>query len=149
MPSHPADFRRLAGRILDGAASPGEAKELEMHLASCEDCRATFARLEGITNLHAGLPEIELSGRFIDRVMADVEELNAERSGWMWRILVPAAAAVFVLLGIRIGAQITDSLLPESEVNHAEVTGLEYLDDHPPDSFGRVMELAAGGGEDE
>jgi hypothetical protein len=144
-----SDFRRLTGRMLDGAVNRKEAEELGLHVASCEDCREAFARLEGLTNLHAGLPEIGLPGRLTDRIMDRVAELDVERTGWLWKILVPAAAAVFVLLGIQIGTQITDSLLPESEVNHAEVTGLEYLDDHPPDSFGRIMGLAARGGEDE
>jgi hypothetical protein len=54
-----------------------------------------------------------------------------------------------VLLGIRIGTQLMDTYFTETEVRHAEVTGLEYLEAYPPDSFGEVMELAAEGGDDE
>ena len=64
----------------------------------------------------------------------------------MWRVLVPAAAALFVLFGIRIGTQITDVWIEEPVVvEHAEFTGLEHLEDYPPYSIGEAIELAAKG----
>jgi hypothetical protein len=102
-----------------------------------------------ITRIHSGLPKLEPSPDLTDRIMAGIEAVGVGRTGWLWRILVPAAAAIFVLLGIRIGTQVMDTWFEEPEVRHAEVTGLEYLEAYPPDSFGEVMDLAAKGGEDE
>jgi hypothetical protein len=102
-----------------------------------------------ITRIHSGLPQLEPAPDLTDRIMAGIETAGTGRTGWMWRVLVPAAAAIFVLLGIRIGTQLMDAYFEEEEVRHAEVTGLEYLDAYPPDSFGEVMELAAEGGDDE
>lgn len=102
-----------------------------------------------ITRIHSGLPELEPAVDLTDRIMAGIEEAETGRTSWMWRVLVPAAAALFVLLGIRIGTQLMDAYFTEPEVRHAEVTGLEYLEAYPPDSFGEVMELAAEGGDDE
>jgi hypothetical protein len=102
-----------------------------------------------LTRIHSGLPELEPAPDLTDRIMAGVEAARSGRTGWMWRVLVPAAAAVFVLLGIRIGTQIMDAWFEEPEIRHAEVTGLEYLEAYPPDSFGEVMDLASRGGEDE
>ncbi len=102
-----------------------------------------------IDRIHSGLPRLEPAADLTDRIMAGIEAAETGRSGWMWRILVPAAAALFVLLGIRIGTQIMDAWFVDPEVRHAEVTGLEYLEAYPPDSFGEVMDLASRGGENE
>jgi len=42
-----------------------------------------------------------------------------------------------------------DTWFEEAEIQHAEVTGLDYLEAYPPDSFGEAVELAAKGGDDE
>jgi hypothetical protein len=102
-----------------------------------------------ITRIHSGLPRLEPPPDLTDRIMARIETVEKGPAGWMWRVLVPAAAAVFVLLGVRIGTQLMDAWFEEPEVRHAEVTGLEYLDDYPPDSFGEVLNMAAKGGDDE
>ena len=102
-----------------------------------------------IDRIHSGLPLLSPAPGLTDRIMAGLEEAEAGRTGWMWRVLVPAAAAVFILLGIRIGTQMMDAWFEEPEVRHAELTGLEYLEDYPPDSFGEVMDVAAKGGDDE
>lgn len=103
-----------------------------------------------VNRIHAGLPELEPAADLTDKIMAGIETMQAVRTGWMWRVLVPAAAALFVLLGIRIGTQITDVWFGEdTAVQHAEVTGLEHLYDYPPYSVGEAIELAAKGGDDE
>ncbi len=102
-----------------------------------------------ITRIHSGLPRLEPAPDLVDRIMAGVMTAEPGRTGWMWRVLVPAAAALFVLFGIRIGTQLMDTYFEEPEVKHAEVTGLEYLEAYPPDSFGEAMDLAAKGGDDE
>jgi len=102
-----------------------------------------------IARIHSGLPEFEPAPDLTDRIMAGIEAADAGRMSWMWRILVPAAAALFVLFGIRIGTQLMDTYFEEPLVKHAEVTGLEYLEAYPPDSFGEAMDLASKGGDDE
>lgn len=102
-----------------------------------------------ITRIHSGLPQLEPAPDLTDRIMAGIEAGGTGRTGWIWRVLVPAAAALFVLLGIRIGTQLMDAYFEEPEVRHAEVTGLEYLEAYPPDSFGEAIELAAEGGDDD
>ena len=102
-----------------------------------------------ITRIHSGLPELEPAPDLTDRIMAGIEAAEPGRTGWMWRVLVPAAAALFVLLGVRIGTQIMDAWFDEAGIMHAEITGLEYLEAYPPDSFGEAVELAAKGEADE
>jgi hypothetical protein len=102
-----------------------------------------------IDRIHSGLPYLQTRHDLTDRIMAAVADADEERTGWLWRVLVPATAAVFILLGVRIGTQLMDTWLEEPEVRHAEVTGLEYLEAYPPDSFGEALELAAKGGDDE
>ena len=143
------DFDKLVGRVLDGEAAPEEATALEEHAASCESCSVLIDDISAFGRLHSGLPELEPSAGLTDRIMAGIESLETGRTGWIWRVLVPAAAAIFVLLGIRIGTQITDAWFEEAEVQHAEVTGLEHLADYPPYSVGDAIELAVKGGDDE
>lgn len=144
------DFEKLAGRVLDGEAAPEEATALEAHAASCESCGVLIGDLSALGRLHSGLPELEPPAGLTDRIMAGIKRFETGWTGWIWRVLVPAAAAVFVLLGIRIGTQITDAWFGEpAVVQHSEVTGLEHLDVYPPDSFGKAIELAAKGEDDE
>ncbi|MCK4549552.1 MAG: hypothetical protein KAU49_05265 [Candidatus Krumholzibacteria bacterium] len=103
-----------------------------------------------ITRIHSGLPELEPAADLTDRIMAGIEMAKTGRSGWIWRVLVPAAAALFVLFGIRIGTQIMDAWFEEpAVVQHAELTGLEHFEDYPPYSVGEVIEIAAKGGGNE
>ena len=103
-----------------------------------------------VNRIHAGLPELEPAADLADRIMAGIETMQTGRTGWMWRVLVPAAAALFVLFGIGIGTQITDAWFGDDNVvQHAEVTGLEHLYDYPPYSVGEAIELAAKGVDDE
>lgn len=102
-----------------------------------------------ITMIHSGLPALDPPAGLVDRIMLRVEEEESGRTGWLWKVIVPAAAAAFVLMGVSIGSRIHDSFFGVEEPKTAEATGLEYLADYPPDSFGHTMELAARGGEDE
>jgi hypothetical protein len=104
--------------------------------------------LDILTRIHSGLPELEPPPGLTDRIMSAAEAYD-RRAGWLWRVLVPAAAALFILLGVRIGTQIMDAWFTEPQIDQAEVTGLEYLADCPPDSFGEVMDIASKGGDDE
>jgi hypothetical protein len=95
------------------------------------------------------LPDLDTPEGLTDGIMLRISEEGPGRTGWLWKVMVPAAAAVFVILGIAIGNRITDVLLGRPDLRTAEATGLEYLDDYPPESFGEAMELAARGGGDE
>jgi len=102
-----------------------------------------------ISRIHSGLPRLEPPAGLLDSIMLRVEQEQSGRTGWLWKIIVPAAAAMFVLIGVSIGSRIHDTFFRKEEVRTAEAMGLEYLADYPPDSFGHTMELAARGGEDE
>ena len=103
-----------------------------------------------ITRIHSGLPRFEPAPGLVDRIMAGIEAAETGRTGWMWRVIVPAAAALFVLLGARSGTQITDTWFEETTVvQHAEVTGFEHFNDYPPYSVGEAIELAGKGGGNE
>ena len=102
-----------------------------------------------IDRIHSGLPVLDPPAGLVDRIMLRVEEEESGRAGWLWKVMVPAAAAAFVLMGIGLGSRIHDSFFRDEEPMTAEAMGLEYLADYPPDSFGHTMELAARGGDDE
>jgi anti-sigma-K factor RskA len=101
----------LAAYLL-GALEPGEAAELERHLAGCEECRAELEWLRPAVQL---LPESvervepppQLRGRLMEQVRAEAETAAPPRRGRRWSIggwsLRPAvglAALVLVVAAV-------------------------------------------------
>ncbi len=101
----------LAAYLL-GALEPGEAAELERHLAGCEECRTELEWLRPAVQL---LPESvervepprELRGRLMEQVRAEVETAAApQRSrgrrvrGWSLRPLAGMAALVLIVAAV-------------------------------------------------
>src|SRR4051812_42927743 len=101
----------LAAFLL-GALEPGEAAELERHLAGCEECRTELEWLRPAVQL---LPEsvqrVEappgLRGRLIEQVRSEVESAPApERArrrrigGWSLRPVAGLAALVLVVAAV-------------------------------------------------
>lgn len=101
----------LAAYLL-GALEPGEAAELERHLAGCEECRTELEWLRPAVQL---LPESvqrveappELRGRLMEQVRAEAEKdpapYRARRwsiSGWSLRPLAGLTALVLVAAAV-------------------------------------------------
>jgi len=93
-----------------GALEPGEAAELERHLAGCEECRDELSRLEPAAQaLPETVPRLDPPGRLRSRVMAEVRA-DAERSGARAPRrrpgiprLATAAAAALLLIAVAVG----------------------------------------------
>jgi anti-sigma-K factor RskA len=101
----------LAAYLL-GALEPGEAAELERHLAGCEECRTELEWLRPAVQL---LPESverveappQLRGRLMEQVRSEAESAPAARStrrwgigGWSLRPLAGLAALVLVVAAV-------------------------------------------------
>jgi anti-sigma-K factor RskA len=101
----------LAAYLL-GALEPGEAAELERHLAGCEECRTELEWLRPAVQL---LPESvervepspELRGRLMEQVRAETASAPAPSrrrrwsiSGWSLRPAVGLAALVLVVAAV-------------------------------------------------
>jgi anti-sigma-K factor RskA len=101
----------LAAYLL-GALEPGEAAELERHLAGCEECRTELEWLRPAVQL---LPESverveappELRGRLMEQVRFEAESAPAARStrrwsigGWSLRPLAGLAALGLVVAAV-------------------------------------------------
>lgn len=107
------DRRRdeLAAYLLD-ALEPGEAAELERHLAGCEECRTELEWLRPAVQL---LPEsverleppLELRGRLIEQVRSEAEAATAPHRargrgirGWSLRPLAGLAALALIVAAV-------------------------------------------------
>jgi anti-sigma-K factor RskA len=109
----------IAAYLLD-ALEPGEAAELERHLAGCEECRTELKWLRPAVQL---LPESverveappELRGRLMEQVRSEAESTPAPRRARRWSVggwsLRPAAGlAALVLIVAAVAAYaISDS----------------------------------------
>jgi predicted anti-sigma-YlaC factor YlaD len=136
-------FRRLIQRELDGGATPEQRSFLADHLKVCPGCRSFKRSIRELNALHRELPELEPPAGLVDRVMEQVESGKTYGSRPGWNVIVPAAAAVFVVfLGIVAGSYIASSMVGPPAGQQAEIPGFEYLEAYPPDSFGEVMQVA-------
>jgi anti-sigma-K factor RskA len=103
----------LAAYLL-GALEPGEAAELERHLAGCEECSTELEWLRPAVQL---LPEsvqrvdapAELRGRLMEQVRTEAESAPAPRRarGWdirSWSLRPVAGLAALVLVVAAVGA---------------------------------------------
>ena len=112
----------LAAYLL-GALEPGEAAELERHLAGCEECRT---ELEWLRPAVQQLPESvqrveappELRGRLMEQVRSEAESAPAPRparrqrvGGWSLRPVAGLAALVLVVAAL--AAPIVSVAIPQ------------------------------------
>jgi anti-sigma-K factor RskA len=87
---HERHSDELAAYLL-GALEPGEAAELERHLAGCEECRTELEWLRPAVQL---LPESvqrveappQLRGRLMEQVRSEAERAPAQRRARRWSI---------------------------------------------------------------
>jgi anti-sigma-K factor RskA len=101
----------LAAYLL-GALEPGEAAELERHLAGCEECRAELEWLRpAVQLLPEAVPRVEappeLRGRLIEQVRSEAASAAAPQAprrwqvrGWSLRPIVGLAALVLAVAAV-------------------------------------------------
>jgi predicted anti-sigma-YlaC factor YlaD len=144
------DFRKMLSREIDGEIDHAEEASLAAHLEVCESCRRARAVLREATALHRDLVELEPPLSLANDVMASIVE--PERRGRLtgfFRVAVPIAAAVVLVLGIYAGIFLGDLITQPGVNGNLAVLELEYLDEFPPGSAGDVIMTATEGGDDE
>ncbi len=145
-----SDFHKMISREVDGEIGLADRQFLERHLRECEDCREYRESFLETFSLHREMVEVQPPSSILPAVMTAVR--GAERKDWMqgWlRIAVPSAAALIVLLGLRVGGFLTEVLAPAGIEEQTEVLELEYLEEYPPDSVGDLLITIAKGDGDE
>lgn len=144
------DFRKMLSREIDGEIDRADEASLAAHLEVCESCRRAREALGEATALHRDLVELEPPRTLVTDVMASIEE--PERRGRLtgfFKVAVPIAAAVVLVLGIYAGIFLGD-LIKQPAINGSlAVLELEYLDEFPPGSAGDVIMTETEGGDDE
>lgn len=101
----------LAAYLL-GALEPGEAAELERHLAGCEECRTELKWLRpAVQLLPESVPRVEapseLRGRLMEQIRSEAASAAAPQAsrrwqvrGWSLRPIVSLAALVLVIAAV-------------------------------------------------
>lgn len=108
----------LAAYLL-GALEPGEAAELERHLAGCEECRTELEWLRpAVQLLPESVPRVEappeLRGRLMEQVRSEAESAAApsrtrRRRADGWNLRPVAGLAALVLVVAAVGAYVIGS----------------------------------------
>ncbi len=141
-------FRLMLSRELDGELDARGQDELQRHLGECPECRGYRLVLLETAACHRELPEAGPPPAILAAVMAEIEGRNRDAAAWWYRIAVPAAAVLIMLLGLGAGVSLNEAMLAENGNGVEEVLGLEQLDDYPPGSFGEILVAATEGGDD-
>jgi anti-sigma factor RsiW len=106
----------LIGELLEGSISEKDRKNLEKHLASCQDCRELLENFQNIKIQAAALPKLEPAEgvwtNILDGVRRDRREKAvraATTAGWWDRLFVPgrpryAFGAALTLAAVVVGA---------------------------------------------
>lgn len=94
------DARRLFGAYWDDELTQAEREWLESHFTSCSACRESYNLLARSLELASGLPRVEPSPDFAERVLARARRTApaADRLPVAPQRWVPVAAAAAVLL---------------------------------------------------
>jgi len=109
---HERQRDELAAYLL-GALEPGEAAELERHLAGCEVCRTELEWLRpAVQLLPESVPRVEappeLRGRLMEQVRSEAESAAAPRAARRWQVrgwsLRPLAGLAVLVLVAAVGA---------------------------------------------
>jgi anti-sigma factor RsiW len=142
-------MRGEISRELDGELDEAGRELLRSHIATCSDCREFRESLLELRSLHKELTELEPPRNLVTAVMDVLEEPEEQGllQGWL-RIVIPAAAALVVFLGVLAGGRLAELLMPSNGTDTASVFGLEYLEEHPPGSIGELMLAESEGGAD-
>jgi anti-sigma-K factor RskA len=108
---HERHHDELAAYLL-GALEPGEAAELERHLAGCEECRTELEWLRpAVQLLPESVPRVEapseLRGRLMEQIRSEAASAAAPHAprrwqvrGWSLRPIVGLAALMLVIAAV-------------------------------------------------
>ena len=108
-------LRTLLSSYIDGEVSPGEARRLEEHLATCAQCRSELETLTMSVELIRELPELELPHSFVlDSPPA--REPRLRLGVWAPRL---ATSAVGVLLVALLAGDATGALTQSGQADTA------------------------------
>ncbi|MBU8923246.1 MAG: zf-HC2 domain-containing protein [Bacteroidales bacterium] len=140
------EYRKSASRVLDGEADAAEEKQLMLHLDGCEDCRLFHESLQVVSAMHRELVETTPPSGILEIVLETTRGRD-RIPGW-WKIGISAAAAVVILLGVRIGDYISSSYSDASSPDQAEVFEMDYLEAFPPGSLGERLMITMEGDAD-
>ncbi len=140
------EYRKSASRVLDGEADAAQEKELFLHLDKCESCRLFYESLQAVSAMHRGIVEATPPSGMLDSVFAATTRRDII-PGW-WKVGISAAAAVVILLGVRIGDYISSSYDDASSPDQAEVLEMDYLEAFPPGSLGERLMVTMEGDAD-
>lgn len=88
MKSH-EELRSMLPAMAGGDLSKTELALLEQHLAECRECRAELAELQLVLQAMRETPELEPPPWLATRIMAQVREEAASRTGWFARLFLP------------------------------------------------------------
>lgn len=77
-----AEVQKQLNRFHDAELPPDLRETVERHLTTCAPCRAALAKLEGITDLWAGLERAPVPDRFAERVMLAARQRSARNSAY-------------------------------------------------------------------
>ncbi len=98
--------------------SPKETSQVKEHLADCERCRSTLARME---ELDIGLRDVvrgvKPSSDFAARTVSKAEDLEIGRVGVGLGVWFPAAAAACLVAAVVVGFVLDRSTVPKEPVS--------------------------------
>lgn len=136
--------RKRISSLIDGELKPGEAKQLEAHLAGCPNCAAIFDEMAGARSLFAGFERFPAPHGFSTRVMAAIQGQPEVGTRWnpvFARFAGAAALALAIAAGIFSGGILTGALgpihYPTKETVVASLS-LDVFEASPPGSLGKA-----------
>jgi len=98
---------------LEGELGPGDARELEAHLAACPACRDALAETRLLHEAFTNLPPLEVPPDFALSVMDRIPEAAEPKAGWPAALAAGSVALVTCLLGFYLltGQSLSDVLV--------------------------------------
>lgn len=124
-------YLELLSASLDGTLTPGEAAQLEAHLAACPQCRALKAELEAVHAALQNLPTVEAPAGLYDRIMEAVAADNVapfalptkKKPTFHWQKWAAAAAMFAVMMaGYGVTQRPTAQSIPSASSPQPNVT---------------------------
>ncbi|HDQ45428.1 MAG TPA: zf-HC2 domain-containing protein [bacterium] len=148
--------RKNISVLIDGEPAPDIRdkirEKLRDHLASCEACRTHLSEASAVWDMLV-LPDPEPAPYLYTRIRARIESgTRISRAGGWERLLLPAAGAAVLALGIFLGSRIDPNEQGGTVLTAEEFFGpldRDVFQDFPAASLGAVyLTYALGGGEE-
>ncbi|MCD6380176.1 zf-HC2 domain-containing protein [bacterium] len=143
-------YHKLISREIDNEISEYERESLKLHLSQCLKCRQFKFSLLSVSDIHAGIKDVEPPSTILSGIMSGIHEKNDDWALAGWAKFAVSVAAVFVML---VGAGVGNFLAEKSavDVNPVEdnIFHVEYLGNYPPGSVGYLVAAAMEGDKNE